>query len=123
MTNLNCGESSYGNLYLTKCYRIRFLDVLHIDYLVILIGLLSFGAVHIGYYFLNFDIPLKEKRREEIEKKLEQKAEEERKEVFTQKKELFQTRREKQQELRTLERKMDNALLVSYFVDRIVFSQ
>ena len=56
---------------------------------------------------------LKEKKREEIEKKLEQKAEEEKKEVSSQRRELFQTRREKQQELKSLERKMENAILVS----------
>ena len=62
-------------------------------------------------------LPLKERRREEIEKKLEEKAEEERKEVSSQKKELYQTRREKQHELRMVERKMDNAELVSdYFL-------
>jgi len=54
---------------------------------------------------------LAEKKREEIEKKLEQKAEEERKEVSSQKKELFQARREKKQELKSLERKMENAML------------
>ena len=75
---------------------------------------------HLEYYLkkeidVKFHASPKERRREEIEKKLEQKAEEERKEVSSQKKELFQTRREKQQELRMLERKMDNAELVSDF--------
>ena len=65
---------------------------------------------------MNFTICYKEKKREEIEKKLEQKAEEERKEVSSQKKELFQARREKKQELKSLERKMENAMLVCTFL-------
>eukprot|EP00112_Aurelia_sp_Birch-Aquarium-sp1_P010308 Seg2207.2 transcript_id=Seg2207.2/GoldUCD/mRNA.D3Y31 product=Pinin protein_id=Seg2207.2/GoldUCD/D3Y31 len=52
-----------------------------------------------------------ERKREEIEKKLEQKAEVEKQELSTQRRELFQTRKQKQIELKNLERKMENAVL------------
>eukprot|EP00794_Sanderia_malayensis_P020232 gene20232-22209_t len=52
-----------------------------------------------------------DKKKEEIEKKLEQKAELEKQELSTQKEELFQTRKPKQQALRDVERKVENALL------------
>ncbi len=44
---------------------------------------------------------------------MEKKAEEEKQELSSQRRELFQARKSKKQELRNLERKMENAVLVS----------
>lgn len=53
-----------------------------------------------------------QKRRSEIEQKLEFQAEAERKKVETEKRELFEERRAKQSELRLLEQKVELAQLV-----------
>lgn len=53
-----------------------------------------------------------QKRRTEIEQKLEFQAEAERKKVETEKRELFEERRAKQSELRLLEQKVELAQLV-----------
>lgn len=53
-----------------------------------------------------------QKRRSEIEQKLEIQAEAERKKVETEKRELFEERRAKQSELRLLEQKVELAQLV-----------
>lgn len=53
-----------------------------------------------------------QKRRTEIEQKLEIQAEAERKKVETEKRELFEERRAKQSELRLLEQKVELAQLV-----------
>ena len=53
-----------------------------------------------------------QKRRTEIEQKLEVQAEAERKKVETEKRELFEERRAKQTELRLLEQKVELAQLV-----------
>lgn len=54
-----------------------------------------------------------QKRRTEIEQKLEVQAEAERKKVETEKRELFEERRAKQTELRLLEQKVELAQLVN----------
>lgn len=65
-------------------------------------GVTSFPAF---FYF-------QQKRRSEIEQKLEFQAEAERKKVETEKRELFEERRAKQSELRLLEQKVELAQLV-----------
>lgn len=64
----------------------------------------------------NLLLPSQQKRRTEIEQKLEVQAETERKKVETEKRELFEERRAKQTELRLLEQKVELAQLVrKYF--------
>lgn len=58
-------------------------------------------------------ISMQQKRRSEIEQKLEVQAEAERKKVENEKRELFEERRAKQTELRLLEQKVELAQLVS----------
>lgn len=58
-------------------------------------------------------LPPQQKRRTEIEQKLEVQAEAERKKVETEKRELFEERRAKQTELRLLEQKVELAQLVN----------
>ena len=62
-----------------------------------------------SYWFLLW---YQEKRREEINKKLEEAAEKEKETAATQRRELFSTRRAKQAELRRLERKIELTELV-----------
>lgn len=57
-------------------------------------------------------LPQQQKRRTEIEQKLEIQAETERKKVESEKRELFEERRAKQTELRLLEQKVELAQLV-----------
>lgn len=57
-------------------------------------------------------LPRQQKRRTEIEQKLEIQAEAERKKVESEKRELFEERRAKQTELRLLEQKVELAQLV-----------
>lgn len=57
-----------------------------------------------------------QKRRTEIEQKLEVQAEAERKKVETEKRELFEERRAKQTELRLLEQKVELAQLVRKYL-------
>lgn len=57
-------------------------------------------------------LPPQQKRRTEIEQKLEVQAETERKKVENEKRELFEERRAKQTELRLLEQKVELAQLV-----------
>lgn len=59
-----------------------------------------------------FFSPLQLKRRQEIEQKLEVQAEQERKKVEGERRELFEERRAKQTELRLLEHKVELAQLV-----------
>lgn len=60
--------------------------------------------------------PTQQKRRTEIEQKLEVQAEAEKKKVENEKRELFEERRAKQTELRLLEQKVELAQLVRKYV-------
>lgn len=62
---------------------------------------------------MHLRLPPQQKRRTEIEQKLEVQAEAERKKVETEKRELFEERRAKQTELRLLEQKVELAQLVN----------
>lgn len=64
--------------------------------------------------------PPQQKRRTEIEQKLEVQAETERKKVENEKRELFEERRAKQTELRLLEQKVELAQLVRILLNTIV---
>lgn len=68
-----------------------------------------FTALH---FFCFFSFPLQQKRRSEIEQKLEVQAEVEKKKLESEKRELFEERRAKQTELRLLEQKVELAQLV-----------
>lgn len=64
------------------------------------------------FCFIFLLVILQQKRRSEIEQKLEVQAEAERKKVENEKRELFEERRAKQTELRLLEQKVELAQLV-----------
>lgn len=64
------------------------------------------------FCFIFLFVILQQKRRSEIEQKLEVQAETERKKVENEKRELFEERRAKQTELRLLEQKVELAQLV-----------